>query len=344
MDTTHPTFTLTIGELSSTSERPVGGPTGLVVERDMDIAADGMRVHLSERAGVALDDAVKLALGYAGQESAVFAGRVARLRPGTGGVEVWALGGLDRLLDFHSGRTYANQTAGAIAGDLIDGAGLHAGSVDDGPRLASFAVDTRSSGYAHLAGLARRLGYELYADVEGKANFHALGAAAGLDEPGGAPAGAAGPSGAGYRYGSDVLGLEATRAPVIWESIAVGGESPVSGQGEKTASWLTTKDADYRGRAGSGDRQLLVVDPAARTKDLADRFAAGLLAGAARGAREVRLTVPGRGDIDLGDPLSVSDHPDDLAGGRGYVRALRHRAQAGVGFVTDVRVALEAAK
>jgi hypothetical protein len=356
-DTTHPTFTLTIGSVVATGDRPVGAPTRLSVERDMDIAADGLRVHLSDRSGIALDDPVKLELGYAGAESAVFAGTVARLRPSMDGVEVWALGGLHLLLDLHFGGIYQQQSAGAIARDLIGRAGLTPGAVDDGPEISRLAVDLRSSGYAHLAGLAQRLGYELYADLEGNAMFHALGAAAGLDSVGGgfgavvgasAPgpgdlASAAAGQAGGVRFGSDLLALDATDGPVIWESVDVGGESPVSGQGEKTASWLTTKDADYRGSAGSGGRHLLVIDPAARTKDLADRFAAGRRAAGARRAHEVRISVPGRAGVDLGDTLAVADHPDDLANGTGYVRAIRHRVSDGVGFVTDISVALEPA-
>ncbi|MEA2301810.1 MAG: hypothetical protein QOE44_2345 [Solirubrobacteraceae bacterium] len=354
-DTTHPTFTLTIGSVVATTDRPMAGPTRLVLERDMDIAADGLRVHLSDRSGIGLDDPVGLELGYGGSESAVFTGTVARLRPATGGVEVWALGGLHLLLDLHCGEVYQEQSAGAIAHDLFGRAGLSAGTVDDGPDISRFAVDVRSSGYVHLAGLAQRLGYELYADIAGKAMFHALGATAGLDSGGGgfgAVVGASAPvpgdvaaagRGGEVRYGSDLLGLDATDAPVIWESVDVGGESPVSGQGEKTASWLTTRDADYRGSSGSGGRHLLVIDPAARTKDLADRFAAGRRAAGARRAHEVRISVLGRPGVDLGDTLSVADHPDALANGSGYVRALRHRVGEGVGFVTDIRLALEPA-
>ncbi|MCA1689684.1 MAG: hypothetical protein LC720_04340 [Actinobacteria bacterium] len=341
MDSAQPTFSLTIGSLKATSERPAAGPTRIVVERDMDVPADGLRLHLSDRSDVALDDAVALELGYGGRESTAFAGTVARLRPAMDGVEVWALGGLDPLLDLRCSSTYAQQSAGDIARDLIARAGLSEGTVDDGPKLPGFAVDARSNGYAGLAALALRLGYELYADVEGKAMFHALGAAAGLDSPGGAPAAAATASSSpDYRYGSSLLGLTATQAPVVWGTVAVGGESPMSGRGDNTVAWLTTKDADFRGSAGSGDRHLLVVDPAARTKDLADRFAAGRLAAAGRRAREVWVTVLGDADVDLGDQRSVSDHPDPLAGGSGYVRALRHRLEDGVGFVTDMRIAL----
>ena len=93
----------------------------------------------------------------------------------------------------------------------------------------------------------------------------------------------------------------------------------MSGQGDTTEHWLTTNDADYRGSAGDGEPALLVRDPAARTKDLADRFAAGRLAVAARAAREVSITVLGRPQVDLGDTIAVADVPDETVNGSGYV-------------------------
>ncbi len=116
----------------------------------------------------------------------------------------------------------------------------------------------------------------------------------------------------------------------------------MSGHGDKTAHWLTVKDRDYRGAAGNGAPHLLVLDPAARTQDLADRFAAGYLAVAARTAYQIRLTLLGRSQVDLGDSITASDVPDGLINGRGYVRAIRHRFGADSGFVTDLRVSLDA--
>jgi hypothetical protein len=84
-----------------------------------------------------------------------------------------------------------------------------------------------------------------------------------------------------------------------------------------------------------------VSDGAARTKDLADRFAAGLLATAQRGASHVDITVLGRPEIELGDHVQVSDLPDSSSALSGYVRSVRHRFGEDAGFVTDLRIALE---
>ena len=353
-----PTFALTLGALSSASDNAVGGPRRIHISRDMDVPADGGEIMLATRAGVSLLDAASVQLGHDGENEVVLTGAVAALRPDLLGVRVMVLGLMQKLLDLRAAAWYDDQSAGAIARDLIDRAGLAAGTVDDGPTLPRFAVDGRQSAYAHLRRLADRLGYELYARRDGQICFHGLGAGAGLDAGGGllgaatgavgAAAGAIagallGGGGTGYQYGQHLLRGQAQRQPPAWGRIVVGGESPMSGEGDSTAHWLTANDTDYHGEAGSGSGTLLLLDPAARTKDIADRFAAGQLATAGRRAHQITIRVLGRPQLDLGDTVDISAAPDDLLNGSGYVRALHHDFDAETGFITDVRVALTAA-
>lgn len=345
-----PTFSLSIGNFSSTTGDPAGGPGGITVERDMDIPADALKLRLMERSGIVPGDDVRVQLGHDYEEKPVFTGKVAVLRPDIEGVEIYALGTMNGLLNTYMSESYQNQTPGSIARDLIRQAGLFSGTVDEGPALPRFALDIRTSAFAHLKELADRLGYELYADRDGSVMFHALGPASGLDGAagglGGASAGAAGSpalgGGEGYAYGQQLLHGMANRRDPPWSSVVVGGESPMSGQGDTTAHWLTVHPADYRGSAGRGAPGLLVNDPAARTKDLANRFAAGRLAVAARQAHEVRLTLPGRPQPDLGDSISSSGLPDELINASGYIRAIRHRFNETRGFITDFRISVAA--
>jgi hypothetical protein len=345
-----PTFSLTIGGLTSSTDNPVAGPRRVIVERDMDIPVDAARIYLMARSEVAVDDAVVIKLGHDSQEETVFTGAIAAVRPAIVGVELHALGRMNQLTNLRSSATYENQSAGSVASDLIGQAGLSTGTVDDGPTLPRYAVDSRLSAFTHLKELANRLGYELYADRDGNIMFHALGPAANLEAGSsllGAAAGAAtallgGGSSEGYAFSQHLLEARAARQPVAWGKIEVGGESPMSGQGDGTAHWLTVNDQDYRGAAGDGTPNLLILDPAARTQDLANRFAAGYLAVAARTAYQITLTVLGRPQLDLGNSITASDVPDGLINGSGYVRAIRHRFGADIGFVTDVRVSLDA--
>src|SRR5215212_4636267 len=350
MPTLRPTFTLTIGGLISSTDNPVAGPGALVVERDMDVPADALRLRLQERAGILVGDAVTLDLGHDGEEETVFTGAVEAVRPAISGVAVRALGKTHDLLNLRVSTTYVNQSAGSIARDLIGQAGLSAGTVDDGPVLPRYVVDRALSGYRHLKELADRLGYELYADRDGNLMFHALGPAANLDALGGAlgavagaAAGLLGAGGESYAFGQQLLSAATRWRGVSWGTVEVGGESPISSQGDTTEHWLTTNDADYRGSAGDGEPALLVRDPVARTKDLADRFAAGRLAVAARTARGVSITTLGRPQVDLGHTVAVADVPEESVNGSGYVRAIRHRFGDESGFLTEMRISLEPA-
>lgn len=345
-----PTFSLTIGALSSATDNPASGPRRFEVARDMDVAADSLRLLLTARADVGLDDEVELQLGHDGENEAVFVGRVVALEPNLTGVQVTALGTMQALLRLRTAAWYDGQSAGAIARDLLDQAGLEAGAIDEGPTLPRFAVDRRQNGFGHLKRLADRLGFELYARRDGAICFHGLGDAAGLDAAGGllgAAAGAVsalfGQGGEAYQFGQHLLQGRARRRAPAWGRVVVGGESPMSGQGDATAHWLTANDADYRGESGTGDPVLLLADPAARTKDIAGRFAAGLVATANRTTHQVAIRVLGRPQVELGDTVDVGAAPDELLNGSGYVRAIRHRFDAEAGFVTDLRVALGAA-
>ena len=345
-----PTFALTIGSLKSTTDDAVAGPQRFDVARDMDIATDALQVLLMDRAGIGLDDEVELQLGHDKDNETVFVGNVAELRPMLSGVQVTALGKMQQLLKLHTASWYDGQSAGSIARDLIDQAGLDAGTVDDGPTLPRFAVDRRLSGFAHLKQLANRLGFECYAKRDGTIFFHGLGDAAGLDAAGGLLGAASsavssilGGGNETYQFGQHLLQGSARRHGPTWKSVVVGGESPMSGEGDSTAHWLTVNDADYRGAAASDEPGVLVIDPAARTKDIADRFASGWLSTAKRTAHQVTITVLGRPQVDLGDTIEVSAAPDALINSSGYVRALRHRFDNLMGFVTDLRISVSVA-
>ena len=338
-----PTFSLAIGGLRTSTDNPVAGPKRILVERSMDIPADAMQLHLMERAGIALGDDVIIALGHDGNETTVFTGNVVAVKPALIGVTIFALGKMNALLNLFTSTTFENQTAGSIARDLIAQAGLSTGSVAEGPLLPRFAVDHRLSGFAHLKDLADRLGYDFYADRDGKIMFHGLGPAANLDVaigglPGQVTGALSGGGGQSYAFGKHLLHAHADQQNAAWGAITVGGESPMSGQGDITAHWLTANDADYRGSAGAGSPALLIRDAAARYKDLAERFAAGRLAVAAREAHQVSIAVLGQPQLDLGDPINVNEVSDDLLNGAGYIRALRHRFGDGIGFVTDIKI------
>ncbi|HEX8474420.1 MAG TPA: hypothetical protein VF666_10335 [Pyrinomonadaceae bacterium] len=350
----NPTFSLSVGTLSSTSQSPVGSPRKLLVERDMQVAADACVLELAQHLDIKLDEEIALEFGLGDELKKVFTGNVVELRPTLEGFRVRALGKMNALLNLRASAVYENQTVGSIVRDLLDKAGLTAATIDDGPTLPHFYVDQRLSGYAHAKDLADRLGYELYTTREGKVMFHAHGAAASLDSMGGALGGAAaGVAGAvaavagggegRYQYGGQLVRAGARRRVPAWGKYEVSGESPMSAHGEKTSHFLTASGDDYRGAAGDGKPVRVVLDPVARTKDLADRFAAGRLAASSRTAHMLDTTLLGRAGVELGDTVSISDVPEKTVDGSGYVQAIRHRFSEEAGFLTDLRIVTEAA-
>jgi hypothetical protein len=233
---------------------------------------------------------------------------------------------------------------------LVGQAGLDEGDISDGIDLPRFSVERRLGAQAQLRRLADKLGYSLFSNREGKIHFRGLGPAANLQS--GALGGLAGAASAvegalgiggsgGLAYGKHLLSAAAGLRPAFGRKVLVGGESPMSGQGEDKSFWLTATDSDYEDSSGSGD-ELLVIDPTARTKDMAGRFAAGYAASFDRRTADIRLTVLGMSALELGDSTGASGAPENGLNASGYIKGLRHRFGPWEGFVTDIVVSPEA--
>ena len=349
-----PRFSFTAGQLKADSDSPVAAPSRFVVERSLDVPVDGLRVLLAESGGVAAGDAVELELGDENGLERVFTGTVAELRPRLGGCQVLCVGTLLALVELRVSSFYHDQSAGDIVKDLISQASLETGQIEDGLTLPRYALERRLGAHAQLRRLADRLGYSLFSDREGKVHFRGIGAAASLGAGGlggiaGAAAGAASAaagalglsgSGGGLKFGAHLLAAHGAVQKAFARKVTVGGESPMSGQGEDKSFWLTAKDTDYQDSAGSGD-EWLITDGAARTKDMALRFAEGYAAAFRRRAASVRLSVLGMPALELGDSLGASGAPESGLNASGTVTALRHRFGERDGFVTDLTIASE---
>jgi phage protein D len=321
-----PTFSITIGSLQSTTDNPLISLQQISVERDLDIPADACTLKLLRRDRINLGQRVTVALGYEGIESTVFVGNVVMLRPTISGVEIRALGMMQKLLNLRTAATYENQAVGSIARDLIAQANLNSGNIDNVVTLPRYAIERRLSAFAHLKALANRLGYELYSDRHGLINFHVLDPAT-VNLP---------DVGNNYQFGQQLLTATAQRQPPAWGAVTVGGESPASSRGNSRVHWLTTNEATRT--AGNGTPELLVLDPLARNQDLVSRFAAGRLAVVERKAHLVRLKVLGRPEIDLGDEINPSGLEEELINGKGYIRAIRHQFSDTAGFITEIAI------
>ena len=348
-----PRFSLSLGSLKSDSDRAVGGPVRIRVLRRMGGGADALEVDLATRGDAKPGDDASAALGFDGETQTVFTGSVVETAPTLAGVRVLALGRMDRLLRLRVARSYEDRSAGSIVRDLADAAAVDVGQADDGPTLPRFALDTRRNAAQHLQALAARLGFDLYTDRDGRLMFRALGDVKQLDGGGlgGMAAAAAGAlaalagagSGTGYEVGKHLIAARASHRIVGLEAVQVGGEGTASSHGGESSWWLGTAEDQNLGSSGSGKATALVFDAAARTKDLADRFAAGYRASANRGRHTLQLRTMGRAALELGDAVQVKGARDGGLNGSGYVSALSHHCSFDTGFVTDIGVELGAA-
>ena len=320
-----PTFALACAAFSSTSKQPLGGPARIVVRRSMDTASDYAEIHFAQKPSITVGKELTVKLGHDGTDELVFTGDVVGLTPALVGVTVRSLGKMNDLLNLRTAMTYEKKTPGDVVKALVSAAGLSAGTVTAGPKLPRYAVDMRMSGYAHARELADRLGFELYTSAEGKVMFHE-------------PTVTAVPPNKNFAYGERLLDASVAQRPAAWGKVTVGAESPVSKEGEKTAHWLTTNDKDYRGAAGSGKPELLVIDPAARTTDMAKTFAAGYQTLGERRAKQITLVLLGTPEIDLGDAVGIKGVPENIADDKGYVFAIDHDFSADGGFITRLRI------
>ena len=345
-----PKFSLTAGSLASDTASSVAGPSRFVVRRSLDVPLDGLSVLLAEGGGVAAGDPVQLKLGDEDGLEDVFAGTVAEVTPRLGGCRLFCVGKMLDLMELRVSSFYRDQTAGGVVRDLLGQTSLQAGDISDGVGLPRFSLQRRASAHAQLRRLADRLGFSLFSDRAGKIHFRGLGPAAQLSAGGalggggaalaGAAAAALGQGGGGIAYGKHLLEAAGGARPALGRKVLVGGESPMSGLGEDKSFWLTATDSDFQDSSGDGP-ELLVIDPAARTKDMAGRFAAGYAASFARRTGEIRLTVQGLPKLELGDSSGATGTPDAGLSKPGYVKGLRHRFGVLEGFVTDIVVSTE---
>lgn len=116
----------------------------------------------------------------------------------------------------------------------------------------------------------------------------------------------------------------------------------MSGQGDDKSFWLTAADSDYENSAGSGD-EFLIIDPTARTADMAGRFASGYAAAFARRTSDIRLKVLGMPALELGDSTGASGAPENGLNASGYIKGIRHIFGSREGFLTEVVVSAEQA-
>jgi hypothetical protein len=281
-------------------------------------------------------DSVEVSLGRGdGPPVRVFTGEVHEVSRTATSLRVTCTDGLAKLARMDVEAAYEGQSAGAIVRDVLGQAGVGAGTISDGPTLASYLLHRGPRALRHLQRLAELCGMDLFTDPKGKACFISSNE-----------------SGAQHtaRYGENLLRLSLEDAPPAYDSITVSGEGAASTKGAGKEHWLVTDSTSVSAKAALGPRGLImpgsegdfpiqVVDGAVRAGEAARQVAQGRMAALA--ARPLRgfLCLLGDPAIAPGDRISVAGLPaatPALPFPALRVRRTRHSLDARQGFVTRV--------
>jgi hypothetical protein len=317
-----PAFELAFGSGSADEwARALGEVT---VEAGLAPAVGAASVVLAARddaPSAALADTGHVSLGFEDDGTVgVFKGAVRAVnRTVSGKRRIVASNGGAVLAAFRLDQGYEQQSAGDVVRDLAGKANVDTGSIDDGPSLPYFVIDSRSSAWEHVAKLAALAGFEAWIDADNSLHFGPFQA--------GSPAQT-------FTYGQDVLELDALEAPPATGSVTVVGEGAAGSNGSDAWSWNLKDVSPLKGTAGSGDPALLLQLGAIRSADAASAAAQGIVAKAELGGLTARLLVPGAPNAAIGSTVAVVSAPDDTLNGAWLVRGARHRLVKARGYTT----------
>lgn len=336
---TRPTWTIKV------AGQALAGGSGGVLPRALrcEIGMDGVgacHIDLIVPTGAelpALGAELVVELGTDDDSAPVFTGEIDGVRVSAAGATITAGDGLARLANAFVTGVYEDQSAGAIARDLVDQAGLSPGTLDDGPTLKSYVLFPGLSALHHLGRLAELAGADLFADGEGKVHL-AAPATQGARHS--------------FRYGVDLLELDLLRAPSARSGVDVWGEGAASSAGSDKAHWLPQELDGVKGQADiDGDpvyaapaalRREFVRDGALRTGDDAGASASARAA-ARRPVRGAIITL-GAPAVAPGDLIALEDLPGAhplaalAALGPFRVRRVRHRFDVARGFTSRMEL------
>jgi phage protein D len=322
-----PAYRLTFGGrvVDTTLAARTAAVVALEVVLDLDVPADAFTLVFGEAGGVqpARGDELGIELGYAdgGELVRVFTGSVVAVEPGLETTRVVGLSPAHALLRAFVEETFEATSAGAIARELADRAGVEVARAEDGISLPAYVVDGRRSAWRHLRDLADLSGFDLYLDPDGDLVFEAF---------------AGGQTVHRFEHARDLLALEAVAEPPRAGTVEAWGEGPGAGRGDGSWAWLTKDFAGSRGAAGSDGPTLLLERPALRTAAAAATAARSAQAALARRAFRGRLAALGRPEVRLGDALRLRELPRESLNELFQVRRVVHRMDKLRGFTTSV--------
>ena len=267
-----------------------------------------------------IGDRVQVSLGYAGQLSAVFSGRVVAEQRHAGRHRDLLLGGADEALDGrYLNQSYREQNFSDLLQQWVAEAGVVPGTLERGADYPFLAIDDRRSLWAWAATLATDAGLLVTADAEDRLQAR-------QPEP---------RSSHELHWGEQLLACNHSRREAALDSVTLHGEGAAGSQGAGAWSWLTSDPAPLEGSAGNGPRQRSFSDGRWRSRAVVQGAADARAARLQRAAGRVRARVTGIATLAIGQRVSLGGLPGGHGDGEYLLTRVRHRYDA-TGFTSEI--------
>ena len=313
-----PSYSLSMGSASVDPDSSTD-LISLRVDMSMNGPAGCFEAVLRSSGGLSVSrgDTITASLGYDDQEN-VFTGVVDVVDAGFHTLRVFGLNSIAKMMRRRANTFYESQTCGAIVTDMAGTAEVSTGDIDDGLTLPYYTVDSDATFHEHTMKLARRCGFDVFANSDDELVFKAYESS----------------SATTFEYGKDVIQVSRLDQEPVYKGAKVFGESPSSSQGDDSVHWLTK--SPVQGESGS-DNELIVQDVSLRDTDSAGSAAEAVQARFAKSIALV-LDVVGTATVKLNDTVETSEMPDSSINGEYQVTRVEHFLSKSKGFTTSFRL------
>lgn len=289
----------------------------------MDTPADVLEIVLGTPIELKIkkNDKVDVELGYSGELKKVFTGSVDRISPNITHVMISGLSPFANLLSLRKDAIRLNLKSGDIVSYLANEAKVELASIDNGFELPYYVIDSRRNAYEHCIGLAKRNGFDLYCDEQGKLVFNKFSKTR-ADHT--------------FTYAKDILTVQVDSSSPLYEGVEVYGESPIGSKGKDSWCWYTKDFASNKGSEGKEEKSLLIQDSIIRTKDAALACAKAKLNFMEKSSVFGSATVQGNPEVKLGGTVEFKECPQEELNQLFQVRQVRHILSKNSGFITEI--------
>ena len=319
-----PSYKISIGSTIIDSTKPLSRRlVSLFIEKSMVTPADVFEVVLGVPSGIKIEkkDKVSIELGYSDKLMKVFSGSVDRITPCITHIVISGFSPFATLLGLRTNTTRLNQKSGEIVSYLANEAGVETSRVDDGFELPYYVIDSRKNAYEHCIGLAKRNGFDLHCDEEGKLVLRKFSKTRANHT---------------FTYAKDILIIHVNSLNPLYEGVEIYGESPIGSKGKDTWCWYTKDFTPNKGSEGKKEKSLLIQDSIIRTKDAATSYAQAKLNLMKKSLICGSAIIPGDPSIKLGDAVEFKGCPQEELNQLFQVRQVRHMLNKDSGFRTKI--------